>query len=128
MGTDVDARNLSTLWKQLGYVVQVEENLKAVEMQEKMNEFAQDDRHYQCDSAIVMVLSHGLPGAIVGIDGKIVPVDNLISRIDAKHCRALKNKPKLVIIQACRGGKHYSHFSSHFCPVVTGPFMFGRQR
>jgi len=61
--------------------------------------------HKTCHSAIVVVLTHGTCGQLYGRDGKLVPIEEFISFLNASYCLALKNKPKLFIIQACRGGK-----------------------
>jgi hypothetical protein len=71
------------------------------------------------DSAIVVVLTHGLQSYLCGIDcrykrencvhsGKligVVEVDDFVSRLNAQHCEQLRGKPKLFLLQACHGSK-----------------------
>lgn len=39
-----------------------------------------------------------------GSDDRLVQVDELVAQLNAFNCPALKGKPKLFLIQACRGG------------------------
>jgi hypothetical protein len=68
------------------------------------------------DSAVVALLSHGEDGEvgsgkffhfkiqIFGIDGKTVEISELTEKLNGEKCRALRDKPKMFFIQACRGG------------------------
>lgn len=54
-------------------------------------------------------MSHGELGKILGIKhSKEAPdeflIDNIYTQLGSKECPALINKPKIIIIQACRGG------------------------
>ncbi|CDW54263.1 Peptidase C14 and CARD and GSH synthase and GSH s ynth ATP domain containing protein [Trichuris trichiura] len=102
-GTDIDCGNLQRLFTQLGYVVKAKRDLTTKDMIETMLKFSQEKEHQKCDSAVVVILSHGLHGEIYGSDGKLISVERLILFLDAHHCPALINKPKLFFVQACRG-------------------------
>uniref|UniRef100_A0A5S6QA57 Caspase family p20 domain-containing protein n=1 Tax=Trichuris muris TaxID=70415 RepID=A0A5S6QA57_TRIMR len=102
-GTDIDCMNLQRLFTQLGYVVKAKRDLSTKDMIESMLKFSQEKEHAKCDSAVVVVLSHGLHGEIYGSDGKLISVERLILFLDSYHCPALINKPKLFFVQACRG-------------------------
>ncbi|KHJ44483.1 glutathione synthase [Trichuris suis] len=102
-GTDIDCCNLQRLFTQLGYVVKAKRDLTTKDMIESMLKFSQEKEHQKCDSAVVVILSHGLHGEIYGSDGKLISVERLILFLDAHHCPALINKPKLFFVQACRG-------------------------
>jgi len=47
-------------------------------------------------------LSHGSNGHIVGTDENRVSIDDEIAGVLGR-CPSLKNKPKLIFVQACRG-------------------------
>ena len=71
--------------------------------------FAQDPRLYGTDSVFVCVMSHGKLGAIKGIhwtpeNNDVFPIEQLYTHLNTQNCPALLNKPKVIIIQACRGG------------------------
>lgn len=70
-----------------------------------MEKFASKTEHIKADSTIVVVLSHGDHGLIEGVDEQSVAVDEFLSYLNGKRCPALLNKPKVFIIQACRGSK-----------------------
>ena len=71
----------------------------------KVKQFAADPRHKRAQCCVLCVLSHGENGAIYGTDGEPLPVDELKAHLNAKSCKALKDKPKLIFLQACRGGE-----------------------
>ncbi|CAG2230422.1 CASP2 [Mytilus edulis] len=47
--------------------------------------------------------SHGEEGYIFGTDGRKIFLDNIMSLFENGHCKDLRGKPKIFIIQACRG-------------------------
>ena len=57
----------------------------------------------QC--AVACLLSHGADGAIFGTDGQEIDLNILLDMLDNHQCPALRGKPRLVFIQACRGRK-----------------------
>ena len=75
------------------------------EMTNVVQQFSRMDKHRAVDSCVVAILSHGLDGEIYGTDGDLVPLDLLIHYFNGDNCENLQTKPKVFIIQACRGGK-----------------------
>ena len=54
---------------------------------------------------MVFIMTHGGEGGkLYGSDGEPVTVKDLATLFNASNCEVLSNKPKLFIIQACRGG------------------------
>ncbi|PNJ51839.1 caspase-2 isoform X1 [Pongo pygmaeus] len=102
-GGDVDHSTLVTLFKLLDYDVHVLCDQTAQEMQEKLQNFAQLPAHRVTDSCIVALLSHGVEGAIYGVDGKLLQLQEVFQLFDNANCPSLQNKPKMFFIQACRG-------------------------
>ena len=86
------------------------------EMQNLLKSFAQYGDLQRVDSLVVVILSHGGgDGVIYGTDGnsrnrephKVVRDENIMDIFSAKNCPFMAQKPKLFIIQACRGRKLY---------------------
>ncbi|KAM4814052.1 caspase-2-like isoform X2 [Urocitellus parryii] len=53
--------------------------------------------------ALVALMAHGGPqGQLLGADGQEVQPEALVQELS--HCRALRGRPKIFLLQACRGG------------------------
>ncbi|XP_061197056.1 uncharacterized protein LOC133205296 [Saccostrea echinata] len=106
-GTDIDRDNLHNLLNQLHFDVKVYndcDGLAAKEMAQKLELFAADAAHYIADATFVCLLSHGEEGYIFGTDGRKLQLDSVFKLFDNSNCPSLLNKPKIFVIQACRGG------------------------
>ncbi|XP_014677610.1 PREDICTED: cell death protein 3-like [Priapulus caudatus] len=109
-GSQKDVKNLRQLFKDLGYEIWGTEantsNLTAQEMKIVVKDFAASDKHNSVDSSIVAILSHGgAEDVIYGVDEKEVSFTNDILRLFEGHnAPGLMQKPKLFILQECRGG------------------------
>ncbi|XP_043919378.1 caspase-6 [Protopterus annectens] len=103
-GTNADKENLYRRLKELGFEVKAFDNLKATEMWEKMHEVAEAD-HHDADCFLCVFLSHGENEHIYAYDAKI-RIQELTDLFKGDKCKSLAGKPKLFIIQACRGEKH----------------------
>jgi len=60
-------------------------------------------------SMALCILSHGGDGVIYGINGESVRMNDLKYAFNHEQCPELSGKPKLFVIQACRGGKYMSY-------------------
>ena len=85
------------------------DSCSAQEMDKAVERFSQDPCLATTDSVFVVIMSHGVKGAILGVhhsdaDPDQFPIDNIYKHLDSNHCRKLVDKPKVIIIQACRGG------------------------
>ncbi|KAJ8320398.1 hypothetical protein KUTeg_001985 [Tegillarca granosa] len=98
-GTDIDRDNLHNLLTQLHFDVTVHNDCNGFY---RTLPNLQDHQH--ADSTVICLLSHGEDGYIFGTDGKKILLDDVFSLFDNKHCKLLIQKPKIFIIQACRGG------------------------
>ena len=74
------------------------------EMCLKLQQFSQHPGHQSAESMVVCILSHGEEGYIFGADGKKFELDAIFELFDNTSCQQLLGKPKVFIIQACRGG------------------------
>ena len=101
-GTNIDERNLTHIFRYLGYQVEVHRDKKSQEMMEIMFEMGKRS-HEMYDSFVCCILSHGTGGHVYGTDGEEVSLHALAEKVDATCCRTLHGKPKLFFLQACRG-------------------------
>ncbi|CAL9684046.1 unnamed protein product [Knipowitschia caucasica] len=51
-------------------------------------------------------MSHGKRGAVYGVDDDELQIDNIYEHLSTKNCPELVDKPKIIMIQACRGAQH----------------------
>ena len=55
---------------------------------------------------VVFIMTHGGEGGkLFGSDGKHIAVEEIASLFNASNCPALIDKPKIFVIQACRGDR-----------------------
>ncbi|XP_067450974.1 caspase a-like [Thunnus thynnus] len=109
-GAEKDEQNMEKLLKALGYEVVKHTNLTGKEIDDAVIKFSKHPKLKETDSVFVIIMSHGKPGAVLGVNHKKgqpdkFPIDNIYKHLDTQKCPALLNKPKIIIIQACRGGK-----------------------
>ena len=62
-----------------------------------------DHSNYDCFACAV--LTHGECGQFFGVDGEKVLAETFKNAVNGINCKSLVGKPKLFIIQACRGGE-----------------------
>lgn len=102
-GSHVDFLNMINLFRLLGYRTFDRLDLTAAEMLETVRSFAfkfDNPSAETVDSCVVVLMTHGMPGYFVGIDGCSIDVEQFFEPI--LSCKALEGKPKLYFIQACR--------------------------
>ncbi|KAM9453947.1 caspase a-like isoform 1-T1 [Salvelinus alpinus] len=122
-GAEKDEENVERLLRDLGYDVVKHRNLSGQEMDEAVKAFSKREEHLLSDSVFVVMMSHGQLGAIMGVHYKegdpnldIFPINNIFTHLNTENCKALINKPKVILIQACRGGKDGSVWVSDTVP------------
>lgn len=98
-GSDVDASRLYITLKKFKFDVKVFKNVRAEDMCQIINYFSRLD-HSDNDCFMCFILSHGEQDVVYGTD-TLVTYDRLVKPF--KRCRSLYGKPKIFIIQACRG-------------------------
>ncbi|XP_067304240.1 caspase a [Pseudorasbora parva] len=112
-GAEKDEENMEWLLMELDYQVVKYRNLSAQEMKQAVKNFALRKEHAHSDSTFVVIMSHGKRDAILGVHyhktdnpTDTFPVDDIYCQLNSENCPALRNKPKVILIQACRGGEH----------------------
>ncbi|KAI0223707.1 Caspase-3 [Lamellibrachia satsuma] len=103
-GTDEDAKNLHQLFKGRGFDVRLEHNKTCTEMLRILDGVAKED-HTNNDCFMCAILSHGDFGVVYGTDD-IIQLDILVNPFKGRQCATLTGKPKVFIIQACRGHQY----------------------
>ncbi|XP_005752592.1 caspase-1-like [Pundamilia nyererei] len=102
-GADKDEQAVVNLLHTLGYEVDRHRNLPAQKMDEALKRFSRRPTLPLTDSVFVVVMSHGGMGTICGTGNHRIEIDRIYERLNSRNCPALKDKPKIVIIQASRG-------------------------
>jgi hypothetical protein len=106
-GTEIDEENLAKVFQYLGYRIHIFNDCTADEIEKIMEEMRKQD-HSNHDSFVCCILSHGGKTSsgqeyVSGSDSKKVLIDDISHKLDATNCRTLATKPKIFIVQACRG-------------------------
>ncbi|XP_030773815.1 caspase-4 isoform X2 [Rhinopithecus roxellana] len=107
-GADFDITGMKELLEGLDYSVDVEENLTARDMESALRAFAARPEHKSSDSTFLVLMSHGILEGICGTahDEKnpdVLLYDTVFQIFNNRNCLSLKDKPKVIIVQACRG-------------------------
>ncbi|XP_044524945.1 caspase-1-like [Gracilinanus agilis] len=107
-GAELDSIGMKMLLEDMDYNVYVKENLTSLEMESALKEFASLPGHQSSDSTFVVLMSHGVPIGICGTkhqdeDPDVLVYDTIFQILNTHNCPNLKDKPKIIIVQACRG-------------------------
>ncbi|XP_071472757.1 caspase-4-like isoform X3 [Marmota flaviventris] len=107
-GAECDITEMKGLLESLDYTVKVKKNLKAEDMKLELKKFADLPEHKSSDSMFLVLMSHGTLHGICGTmhskeNEDVLPYDSIFQIFNNCNCVALKDKPKVIIVQACRG-------------------------
>ncbi|XP_004416542.1 PREDICTED: caspase-12-like [Odobenus rosmarus divergens] len=107
-GSENDISGMQGLLENLGYSVVIKENLTALEMKTELKNFATRQEHRFSDSTFLVFMSHGTLDGICGTKHRdekpdILPDDTIFQIFNNRNCQSLRDKPKVIITQACRG-------------------------
>lgn len=116
-GAEKDDWVMFNLLQSLGYEVVRYNNLTGKQIDDALTQFSQHKKLTHTDSVFVTIMSHGDMGIISGTDSKAFKTEEIFQHLNAKNCPALVNKPKIIIIQACRGAQKGSVNLSFQQPV-----------
>ncbi|XP_030004781.1 caspase-6-like isoform X2 [Sphaeramia orbicularis] len=103
-GTTVDRFKLVTRLRDLNFEVRAYDNYRKQEVFDKLHEAAEAD-HSDADCFLLVFLSHGKDDHVEAFDDEI-SIQHMTSLFREDKCRTLSGKPKIFILQACRGDKH----------------------
>lgn len=109
-GAEKDEDNMEILLKGLGYEVVKHRNLTGKAIEDAITDFSKHPKLKDTDSVVVVIMSHGKLGAVCGVNSQSevsgddnFSLDNIYIHLGPKNCPALLDKPKIILIQACRG-------------------------
>ncbi|KAL1023792.1 hypothetical protein UPYG_G00046220 [Umbra pygmaea] len=103
-GTSADGSNLVQRLQELNFEVQDYYDLKVEEVLDKISDAA-NANHSDADCFVCVFLSHGESDHIFAYNGKIF-IKDIVDLFKGDKCKSLVGKPKIFILQACRGDKH----------------------
>ncbi|XP_010886701.1 caspase-6 [Esox lucius] len=103
-GTTADRYNLVKRLQDLNFDVQAYDDLKVEEVLDKISDAAEAN-HSDADCFVCVFLSHGENDHVYAYNGKIY-IQEIAALFKGDKCRSLVGKPKIFILQACRGDKH----------------------
>ncbi|XP_053195981.1 caspase-6-like [Scomber japonicus] len=103
-GTNADRHNLERRLKELNFDVKVYENYKKEKVWNKICEASEAD-HSDADCFLLIFLSHGEQDHVFAFDDKI-SIPDITALFKGDKCKSLVGKPKIFVLQACRGDKH----------------------
>ncbi|XP_044735773.1 caspase-1-like [Chrysoperla carnea] len=90
---------------ELGFDVDVNDDYRVKDIQDKLGEVAFDVDHSNHDCLVVAIFTHGTgPGTLLAYDGEY-RFEDVWTNFTPDICPSLAGKPKIFITQACRGEK-----------------------
>lgn len=105
-GSDHDKDRMEALFNAFLFKCDVYPDNEAHKMKELLAEAAQSEELASADCLVVIMMSHGDQNMIEGVDGdELHLVNDVYAQFNNDNCPALRGKPKLFFIQACRGDK-----------------------
>ncbi|OWF53615.1 Caspase-2 [Mizuhopecten yessoensis] len=106
-GTDVNRDELRQVFQELGFHVDAKDNLTGQAMKDTLKNFAAYEGLTRVDSLIVAFLCHGNSEKMYGVDGVPLYLQQDVFKVFSPHeCPVMKGKPKLFLINSCRGGNY----------------------
>lgn len=103
-GSNDEVISLTNLFDDFGFRTRVCDNLTKSEMLKLLTDTAEKDfSKYDC--LVCVILSHGSKDGIYGTDDEVINLDAITSIYRRDECPSLEGKPKIFLIQACRGNQ-----------------------
>lgn len=119
-GSEHDVETMEALFTALYFDVKVHEDLTAEDIEKVLSGAANADEQKTADCLVVVLMSHGQNNGILDKNGKVVNIkEDIYPLFSDEKCHALKGKPKLFFIQACRGDKGFRPANAAPVPVAT---------
>ena len=103
-GAEEDGKTLQKLFEYLGFTTTLYEDLTAADMEQTLKGVAESD-HTKHSCLLVAILSHGEEEEKVYGTDKTVSLIDLLKLFGGSKCESLISKPKIFIVQACRGAE-----------------------
>lgn len=135
-GADLDLQYLHKLARKLGFIVYNKyetHNVSRDQTVKILQEISRAD-HSGCDMFMFAISTHGMmqpnpraigreDHALICADDKMIFTSSITQMFNDENCPSLKNKPKIFLIQACRGNTLFKFFHIfvyyHNCEIMT---------
>lgn len=113
-GSERDVENLRKCLSRLNFQMDIYSNCNSIQMNHLMMDYASKD-YSRFDCFMCVIMTHGdVDHVIYGTDDAANKLHNLISPF--KDSRSLRGKPKMFVIQSCRGTKDETRLSERNYP------------
>ena len=106
-GSDIDAARIKAVFENvLNFEVTMIADPTLQELHQVLIEFHKID-HSAYDAFFIVILSHGDSGNVIYTsDSRSIKINEMTDYFTSRMCPTLVNKPKVFIVQACRGSRH----------------------
>ena len=102
-GVPADIKMVKNFLDSYGIHSNIERDAKADDMKGILDRLSEND-FSEYSGLIITIITHGGTGNVLyGKDCQPVQLKELAEMFNSAKCKALKNKPKIFIINACRG-------------------------
>ncbi|XP_072884069.1 caspase-14-like isoform X1 [Hemitrygon akajei] len=103
-GATIDLNNLQEILQSLGFEVSECIDPTGEEILSSLEKYRDSIEDEVCCS-FVFILAHGSEGKVKGRDGEEADLEEIFDMFNNEECLHLQQKPKVFVIQACRGDK-----------------------
>ncbi|XP_046839814.1 caspase-3-like [Xenia sp. Carnegie-2017] len=105
-GASADRQNIKRFLNAAGFnTIHFYDDLERKDTLELMEKISSSTALNGHDGLMVFISSYGKKKGILTKDRKVIKTEELTSRVNGNQCEALRGKPKLFFISACRGKK-----------------------
>ena len=103
-GTPTDVEKMKDFLSIYGIQSSEYTDLNANDMTSTLESLSRQNFSKKCSGLIVTIITHGGEGNVLyGTDGQLVQLKELAKLFNSSKCKGLRDKPKIFIINACRG-------------------------
>ena len=116
---EVDESAMKRIFQPRGFVVDARRNLTKSQMKTCFEEYRRIE-HTGC--FILIILSHGRDGVVFSSDDQEIRIADIEKKFRKSKCRSLQGKPRIFIIDACRGQEESMQITSSTKKIPKKPF------
>jgi hypothetical protein len=106
-GTYVEMQRFRNIFYQLHFDVIMKQNLNYKEINSLLDELSKSPKLHEHSAIVFMIIAHGTKEKeFMSFDEKRIKIDDLMNKFCNLNCPALVDKPRIYILNCCRGGKY----------------------